>query len=374
MHDRLTAVLANVLILGTLAYAALLNAFDPDLYYLSAQEDEYVEWATFWAFVLAAVVHCVVALRQRAFRRSWFLYGIGLFCLLVAMEEISWGQRVFGYRPPAYFLANNFQQELNVHNIVRSSYRTLTVSAIILGYGVLLPLAACRVSTCRWLERAGITAPPLGLSPAFLATYLAWIGYAWKFTGEWVELMLALGFLFTGILRARQTASAPRRAAAVAISWLIIAGLGTGTAFAWRHQQWRQPQNVELAQIELDALARDFRSGRLLTECGIHKRLYSYREKYEQSYLHEGEFSRLQAGGLPEARARFLLDPWNSPYWIRDMCDKDGARRRTFVYSLGPNRRRDSTRWQIGGDDIGVLTYAAGDIPTDAAPGREEEP
>ena len=28
-------------------------------------------------------------------------------CFVVAMEEISWGQRLFGYRAPAYFLGHN---------------------------------------------------------------------------------------------------------------------------------------------------------------------------------------------------------------------------------------------------------------------------
>lgn len=46
-----TALVANLLVLATLAFAALQNEYDPDLYYLSVQEDEYLEWATFWAFL-----------------------------------------------------------------------------------------------------------------------------------------------------------------------------------------------------------------------------------------------------------------------------------------------------------------------------------
>ena len=58
------------------------------------------------------------------------------------MEEISWRQRVFGHRPPEYFLAQNYQQELNVHNLASMRLRRLTFRAIILAYLVLLPLGA----------------------------------------------------------------------------------------------------------------------------------------------------------------------------------------------------------------------------------------
>jgi len=27
----------------------------------------------------------------------------------------------------------------------------------------------------------------------------------------------------------------------------------------------------------------------------------------------------------------------------------------TYLYSFGPNRRRDSTKWELGGDDIAVF-------------------
>jgi len=34
------------------------------------------------------------------------------------MEEISWGQRVFGIETPQWFLKHNKQGEINVHNLV----------------------------------------------------------------------------------------------------------------------------------------------------------------------------------------------------------------------------------------------------------------
>jgi hypothetical protein len=92
-----------------------------------------------------------------------------------------------------------------------------------------------------------------------------------------------------------------------------------------------------------------------ITKCGLHKRLYTFVEdkKYERP-LAAGAFASLTGVGLPEERAEFFLDPWNSPYWIRDRCDEDTERRSVFIYSFGPNRSRDSNRWEILGDDVGA--------------------
>jgi hypothetical protein len=84
------ALLANAVLLGALAGFALLNEYQPDLFYRSLQEDEWLEWASFWGFLLAAGVFAVGAVRQRraAGGWPWFLAGVALFCLVVALEEI----------------------------------------------------------------------------------------------------------------------------------------------------------------------------------------------------------------------------------------------------------------------------------------------
>ena len=83
--------------------------------------------------------------------------------------------------------------------------------------------------------------------------------------------------------------------------------------------------------------------------------MYSYVEKYDRSELLTGEFSRLQQQGLPEARAEFFIDPWGAPYWVRHQCSSEPWRQTVFIYSFGPNRRRDSGRWNILRDDVGEV-------------------
>ena len=154
-------VLANLVAVLPLVIAFILSQTNREAYYQAVQEDEFLEWATVWAFVLAAAAFATAAARQR--RRDgalpWFLAGICLFCVFVASEEISWGQRVLGYRPPAYFLAQNFQQELNLHNVVATPLRKLGLKSVILGYGVALPLLALAPPMRRLFERIGVMAP-----------------------------------------------------------------------------------------------------------------------------------------------------------------------------------------------------------------------
>ncbi len=367
---RLRLVLENLLVLAVLAFAWALQRWNVDLYHRSVQEDEVLEWATFWAFAAAAALAFAVARRQRrsGVKVPWFLAGVGLLCVFVAMEEISWGQRVFAYRPPAYFLEHNFQQELNLHNVVATGWRKLALAGVILGYGVALPLLPALSRPLRKLaDRLGVLAPPLALAPAFLATWLAYQVYPWRFTGEVVELMLGLGFLFAaieGLLRQGPADAWPRSRSALALGlapWAAALALGFATAEASRWLWKAGPEVVAGVRAETAALADDFRD-RVGRRCGIHKRVYTFVEQYEQRGLLEGRFAALQAQGLPPERAEFFLDPWNSPYWIRYKCEKRPPVERGFVYSFGPNRRRDSTDWEILGDDVGTVFLVEGEL------------
>ena len=133
--------LANVCFFGLIAGFSALSVLNPDAYYRHVQEDQPLEWSTFWGFVLASVFFLRAAYLQRAKRPlPWFYVGVAAFCVVVAMEEISWGQRVFGYSPPRYFLEKNYQQEFNLHNVMARSLRKQLLGAILIGYGLLLPL------------------------------------------------------------------------------------------------------------------------------------------------------------------------------------------------------------------------------------------
>lgn len=359
MNDRpsttevLAFLIANVLVLGTIAFAWVVEATQPDFYYFSVQEDEYLEWASFWAFILAGIafVRGGIVYRAATARFPWFLYGAGLFCFVVAMEEISWAQRLFGYRPPVYFLEHNYQQEFNFHNVIDTGYRKLALQAVIAGYGMVLPVAARFRATASWLTRAGVISPPVALLPVFAGTLALYVVYPWSHSGEWVEFMLGLGFLFS----AMAASGLARSGGITLLAFVAVVSLGLVTGAVSRAQRDAHPENLAAARDEALAIAADFESGLAQSRCNLHKRLYTFVEQYGQDGLLRGGFAALQSQGLPAERAAYFLDPWNSPYWIRDRCDARGGKRFVFVYSFGPNRRRDSTPTELLGDDIGAF-------------------
>ncbi len=350
--------------MGFLGAFAWLEASYPNVYYRSVQEDQALEWASFWSFFVASAMFAVATWRQRRATGTlpWFLAGLALFCLFVAMEEISWGQRVFGHRPPDYFLAENYQQELNLHNLASTKLRLFAFRGIILGYGVLLPLLGLIPFVRRLLDRLAIVPPPVGLTPSMVAMFLIHFAYPWKFTGEVIECALGFGFLFAAVANSARFSDERRPSSLMRGAGLLtlVVALAFSTAWWSQDRQSGDPANLELARAETEALKNDLielaeaQGKPAISKCGLHKRLYTLvqKKKYARP-LTKGSFAGLVNRGLPEARAEFFLDPWNSPYWIRDRCEKENGRRVVFVYSFGPNRSRDSSRWEIMGDDIG---------------------
>lgn len=58
----------------------------------------------------------------KIFRKySVFNFGLLSYSLVLFFgfgEEISWGQRIFGIQSPSFFSENNFQGEINIHNMM----------------------------------------------------------------------------------------------------------------------------------------------------------------------------------------------------------------------------------------------------------------
>lgn len=346
---------ATITVLSAFGVAALLHGADPDLYDRLSQEDGWVEWSTVWAFVVAGGFWIRRARPLRPF--SWrlaFPLLTAAFCLFVAMEEVSWGQRLLGVRPPAYFLEHNRQLETNFHNLASQELRNLALSAVILGFGVGLWLLLRPRAWRAWLERLGVEAPAAGLVPAFLACFALYQVYPWRLTGEWVELglgMALLGFAVAG--------SGWVRAPVVAVvATLGVVAAGWGTALATRAEGVASPERLAEVERELAALRKDHRAGLLRSDCDTHTRVFRFvaaREGLPERAA-EGAFGGLVAEGLPRERARFFLDPWETPYWLVDACADDGSRRIAF-YSFGPNRARDSDHWTRRGDDVALAVY-----------------
>ena len=308
------------------------------------QEDGVVEWLSFFLFAVAGVVGIARALMSR---RGFDLL-VGLFCLFVAGEEISWGQRLIGYVPPDLFLEKNFQQETNLHNFSDVFGRPKWIlAAALAGYGLLLPAAARLGSAGALLRRIGATPPKLALAPWFAVgvVLLAW--YPIEYTGEWIEMLAGLLFVAAvggSHLPLLAAASVP---AAVLLAWLSDARGASSE------------EQLACARAETAALARDVvlsagDHAELAAVGSLEKRIWSAAEAGYLDWRALTEFPKLSCSGEPagrtEARRRYGVDPWGSPYWLQageELGDEGGV----AVYSFGPNRRRDLGQ----GDDIRAI-------------------
>ena len=358
--DRNSAILSNLLVLAALVCAYVFYHYFLDAFFRIVQEDQYLEWATFWAFFLAGVLYLRSVFNTGSsfsLQRCWFVIGLSLFSFFVAFEEISWGQRLLGINPPEYFLARNYQQEINLHNIISNIARRWLMYLIIVGYGVVLPLLMTKKALNVIFSRYGVVAPPLRLIPAFAVTGAFFFVNPFKFSAEWVELMLGLCFLFSALMLAVSSGGVSSlrppqiKPLQVLGSFLLVLILGGTTVPLARALVDDDAAKITVAGVELNALKKDFESGRVRAGCGQHSRLYSLKSKRLQKGFDEGEFAALVERGMPEQRAEFLLDPWHYAYWIRVICGSKDSRI-SFVYSFGPNMRRDAMGSEDVGDDI----------------------
>jgi hypothetical protein len=325
-----------------------------------AQEDGIVEWATFVAFVMAAGWLAVVV---RKISPSWWYQGatllLALFCLVVAGEEISWGQRVLGFKPPEVFLERNFQQEANLHNVLMHEgglgfalESKHLVMAIVIGFCIAWPIL---VRTKR-LEVFAPLAPPFALAPLGIGVFAAELTYSVELTGEGAELVAGLIFLASAIVAVRPR---PRNV----VLWLvapIVVGLLLSTVVT-RIMFGDDEEGTRAAATELAVLADDVVAGATdkLRGKNVHKRMFtSKRDRYVDLA------NALFLEGNPARRDRrgYFLDPWNNPYWVHyNRKTRTGA-----VYSFGPNRRRDVVirdRDSDSGDDV-IVRFTLPEPPT----------
>ena len=114
------ALAATSLVALGLGFVALLVA-DPDAFHFQAREDGALEWISALLLLLASTIFAARALRPPAGRRNWVVSGAAaLFAAIffvMAMEEISWLQRVIGFGTPEALAEANWQGEFNLHNL-----------------------------------------------------------------------------------------------------------------------------------------------------------------------------------------------------------------------------------------------------------------
>lgn len=379
-RDRPLLVLTLVFDIVVGGLAAMATWFEAS-FELSMQEDGWAEWATVYAFSFAAalIVARLLRWRREPEASGWLaplgVASVALFCVFVAGEEISWGQRLLAFQPPEIFLRENFQQELNVHNLLTKKTvagfkldSRFLVAVIAIFYGVIVPAMRRWVPLGPLRSTWAAVEPSWVLAPWFAAVAFVELSYPAELAGEACELVLGMLFLAAALLRTHwptEPKAIPSRRSLV----LLVAPLGLGVVtepvvsrlvYGADEELVAQTQQ-ELEQLREDLLAKGVVRRKLGKKRRVHKRIFTavvagYFDKDAELVFLEGAPSAASdAEGARRDRQGYFLDPWKNPYWI--LTSKKG--RRGVLYSFGPNRRRDTKmpkrvpkQLEPAGDDI----------------------
>jgi hypothetical protein len=111
-------LVGGLLALAAAAAALLLFLVDPAGFHAFAQEDRPLEWASALLLLGAGLLLAANALRRPRDPPTLALAaGLCLALVVIGMEEISWGQRLFGFATPDRLAELNWQAEFNLHNM-----------------------------------------------------------------------------------------------------------------------------------------------------------------------------------------------------------------------------------------------------------------
>lgn len=78
------------------------------------------------------------------------LAAAALVCFLFMMEEISWGQRIFGWETPENLERINVQNETNLHNVFQGANQMIRLFVVLIGSTCLVFPEAWRARLSRW--------------------------------------------------------------------------------------------------------------------------------------------------------------------------------------------------------------------------------
>lgn len=112
-------VTISIYFITTFSYLAAFLYYPSFISFLD-KEDGIIEWLSFLILISGSVAFILIAKGCQSNFHSLKLLCLililaSLLCFVMAMEEISWFQRVIGMRTPELF-HNNIQNETNIHN------------------------------------------------------------------------------------------------------------------------------------------------------------------------------------------------------------------------------------------------------------------
>lgn len=167
-----------------------------------AREDGPIEYATAMLFAAAACLsfHLAVTLPEAWRKAVHLLFAAGfLFCV---GEEVSWGQRLFGFGTPDLIQEVNVQGEFNLHNLFGYVADHIFIAGVVI-YGAIMPYLVYQSPFVhRLVDLSGLPIASFGLAAALaiVSLFHDWTIYAVLprtplRIAEARELLSAMGFV-----------------------------------------------------------------------------------------------------------------------------------------------------------------------------------
>ncbi len=137
-----------LLLIGFACYALLLHFYIRNFLSKLCHEGGIVEWFTAIFYFLASL-NFIIACKRVGFKNIWY-WCIGLLFFIVAGEEISWGQRLFGFATPEILQNVNIQKEITIHNIevIHGNIRWIGL-LVVSGICFIIPITNRFIATLR---------------------------------------------------------------------------------------------------------------------------------------------------------------------------------------------------------------------------------
>jgi len=278
-------VMNTILAIFGLALVFYLFYLQPVGYVHFVAEDHWAEYGTFVGSAMAFCFLACMLFKDRGVRKPGFvLLAVGT--LFVAMEEISWGQRILDVRPPTLFAKYNLQGEITLHNFVHTSQLYVVLGLATFLWAIILPILARKWGALRgWCVKFGMPIVPIHLWPLFFLAIFFLISQATPKSGEIAEFFygVAIAALSLDHLLTIERGRGGEGASATAATAGMVVTLGILTAFLV--QLYSSPEHL---RHDLNWLART----RFL-DAGMHRQsetVFEYISKHPQFVTMETHF------------------------------------------------------------------------------------
>lgn len=220
-----------------------IQIFNPVAYVYLISEDNIGEYATSVAFAAAAYFF-VSAAKRGTILNCFFMLFLAFLSFLIAGEEISWGQRIFGVDTPELLRNINQQGEITLHNIGSLQGASFhEVAGVLLQILMVISALKNRLSQSFDSIRS-LSLPPVSLWPAAAVVSYVLVAMPMVKGDEIAEAFLAFWVLTWSILIVRElrAEAVSERDRVVAVVCVLAAVIATGAALSTvfgKNMGWR---------------------------------------------------------------------------------------------------------------------------------------